>query len=59
MKVLRIHEAAENLLRSIDNFSGIVGSVRGELIGTVHFGTVDAMYTNTDLHCQKAMAKFQ
>ena len=32
---IRILEAAENLLRSIENFSGIVGSVRGELSGTV------------------------
>jgi DNA-binding transcriptional LysR family regulator len=55
---VRIHEAAENLLRSIENFSGIVGSVRGELSGTVHFGTVDAMYTNPDLQLQKALAKF-
>jgi DNA-binding transcriptional LysR family regulator len=55
---VRIHEAAENLLRSIENFSSIVGSVRGELTGTVHFGTVDAMYTNTDLQLQKALAKF-
>lgn len=55
---LRIHEAAENLLRSIENFSGTVGSVRGELTGTVHFGTVDAMYTNGDLHLDKALAKF-
>lgn len=55
---VRIHEAAENLLRSIENFSGIVGSVRGELSGTVHFGTVDAMYTNPDLQLQNALAKF-
>ncbi len=55
---VRIHEAAENLLRSIENFSGIVGSVRGELTGAVHFGTVDAMYTNTDLQLQKALARF-
>ena len=55
---LRIHEAAENLLRSIDNFASIVGSVRGELMGTMHFGTVDAMYTNADLHLQEALARF-
>ena len=43
---VQIHEAAENLLRSVESFSGIVGSVRGELTGTVHLGTVDAMHTN-------------
>jgi len=55
---LRIHEAAENVLRSIDNFSSIIGSVRGELTGNMHFGTVDAMYTNTGLHLQEALARF-
>ncbi len=55
---LRILEAAENLLRSIENFSGIISSVRGVLSGTVHFGTVDAMYTNKDLQLHNAMAKF-
>ena len=55
---LRIHEAAENLLRSIENFAGTVGSVRGELTGTIHFGTVDAMYTNGDLHLDRALARF-
>jgi DNA-binding transcriptional LysR family regulator len=55
---VQIHEAAESLLRSVDNFSGIVGSVRGELTGTVHFGTVDAMYTNTELKLDRALARF-
>jgi DNA-binding transcriptional LysR family regulator len=55
---LRIHEAAENLLRSIDHFGGIIGSVRGELTGTIHFGTVDAMYTNAELHLEGALARF-
>lgn len=55
---VRIHEAAENLLRSIDNFSSIIGSVRGELTGDMHFGTVDAMHTNGDLHLQEALARF-
>ena len=43
---VRILEAAETLLRSVENFTGIVGSVKGELSGTVHLGTVDAMHTN-------------
>jgi LysR family transcriptional regulator, transcriptional activator for bauABCD operon len=55
---LRIHEAAESLLRSADNFAGTVGSIRGELTGTIHFGTVDAMYTNRDLHLDHALARF-
>ena len=55
---VRIHEAAENLLRSIENFAGIVNSVKGEPTGTVHFGTVDAMYTNPAAQLPKAIAKF-
>ncbi|MGE4250266.1 MAG: LysR family transcriptional regulator [Parvibaculaceae bacterium] len=55
---VRIHEAAENLLRSIENFAGIVGSVRGELTGTVHLGTVDAMHTNSAARLDQAIARF-
>jgi DNA-binding transcriptional LysR family regulator len=54
----RILEAAENMLRSIDHFSSAVGSVRGELTGTVHLGTVDAMHTNTAAPLDKAIAHF-
>lgn len=55
---LRIHEAAESLLRSVENFSGIVGSVKGELSGTVHLGIVDAMYTNSDVPLHEAIGAF-
>ena len=55
---VQIHEAAENLLRSIESFAGIVGSVRGELTGTVHLGTVDAMHTNAEAPLEKAIARF-
>jgi len=55
---VRIHEAAENLLRSTENFASIVSSVRGELTGTVHLGTVDAMHTNVDSPLDKAIARF-
>jgi DNA-binding transcriptional LysR family regulator len=55
---LRIHEAAESLLRSVENFTGIVGSVKGELSGAVHLGIVDAMYTNRDAPLHKAISAF-
>lgn len=55
---LRIHEAAEALLRSVENFSGIVGSVKGELSGTVHLGIVDAMYTNSSAAVHEAIGAF-
>lgn len=54
----RIHEAAENLLRSVEHFAGTVGSVRGELSGTVHLGTVDAMHTNVEASLDRAIAQF-
>jgi DNA-binding transcriptional LysR family regulator len=55
---VRILEAAENLLRSVENFTGIVGSVRGELAGTVHLGTVDAMHTNDGAPLYRAIGRF-
>lgn len=55
---VRILEAAESLLRSIENFTGTVGSVRGELTGTVHLGTVDAMHTNNEAPLCRAIARF-
>ena len=54
----RILEATENMLRSIDHFSSTVASVRGELAGIVHLGTVDAMHTNTAAPLDKAIARF-
>jgi DNA-binding transcriptional LysR family regulator len=54
----RILDAAETLLRSVENFTGIVGSVKGELSGSVHLGIVDAMHTNRDVPLQKAIACF-
>ncbi len=53
-----IFEASQNLFRSIDNFRSVVGSVRGELSGEVHFGTVDAMWSNPELHLHQAIASF-
>jgi len=54
----KILEAAESLWRSVDNFSSTVGSVRGELTGTVHLGTVDAMHTNTAAPLARSIAQF-
>lgn len=55
---LRIHEAAESLLNSVENFSGIVGSVKGQLAGAVHLGIVDAMFTNRGAPLHKAIGAF-
>ncbi len=53
-----IFDASQNLFRSIENFRSVVGSVRGELTGEVHFGTVDAMWSNSELHLHQAIASF-
>jgi DNA-binding transcriptional LysR family regulator len=53
-----IFDASQNLFRSIDNFRSVVGSVRGELTGEVHFGTADAMWSNVDLDLSRAIRKF-
>lgn len=53
-----IFDASQNLFRSIENFRSVIGSVRGELTGEVHFGTVDAMWSNADLHLNQAIRRF-
>ena len=51
-------EAARNLFRSIDNFRGTIGNTRGELTGEVHFGMVDAMWSNGELNLKDGLAEF-
>jgi DNA-binding transcriptional LysR family regulator len=53
-----VHIAMLDLLGSIENFKGAVGAAKGELIGTLHFGTVDAMYTNAEFPISDAVAEF-
>lgn len=55
---VRILDAAEALLRSVENFTSTVGSVKGELSGTVHLGMVDAMHTNRDVQLHEAISAF-
>jgi DNA-binding transcriptional LysR family regulator len=54
----RIHEASLSLFRSVENFSSVVGSVRGELTGTLHFAAVDALHTNAELALGRALERF-
>ncbi len=51
-------DAAHNLFRSIDNFRSIVDAARGKLTGTVHFGTVDAMWSNPKISLHEAFRHF-
>ena len=50
--------AARTLFRSIENFRSAVGATRGELLGDLHFGTVDAMWTNEAVDLPRAFADF-
>lgn len=51
-------EASRNLFHSIENFRGTIGTTRGELMGDLHFGTVDAMWTNRALNLHEGIAAF-
>lgn len=53
-----IYEATLNLFRSIENFRSIIESTREELFGDLHFGTVDAMYTNPEFNIALALEQF-
>nr|MBC8241824.1 substrate-binding domain-containing protein [Alphaproteobacteria bacterium] len=53
-----IYDATLNLFRSLENFHSIIGSARGELFGELHFGTVDAMYTNDAFNLPEILKQF-
>lgn len=53
-----VYDAILKLFRSLENFRGAVGSVRGQLVGELHLGVVDAVATNTSLRLGHAIAKF-
>ena len=54
----QVHSAMLDLFGSIEGFQSAVGAARGELSGALHFGTVDAMYTNPDFDLAGALATF-
>ncbi len=53
-----VYDATLKLFRSLENFRGAVGSVRGQLVGELHLGVVDAVATNTSLALGRAIAEF-
>jgi len=53
-----VYDAILKLFRSLENFRGAVGSVRGQLVGELHLGVVDAVATNTTLGLDRAIADF-
>jgi DNA-binding transcriptional LysR family regulator len=54
----QVHSAMLDLFGSIEGFQSAVAAARGEVAGTLHFGTVDAMYTNPDFDLAGALAAF-
>jgi len=53
-----IYEAALRLFRSLEDFRGAAGSARGQLVGELHLGVVDAVATNTSLRLRQTIAEF-
>lgn len=53
-----VFEASLSLFRAVENFRGTVGSTRGQLIGEVHFGIVDAIASNQDINLHRGIGEF-
>jgi DNA-binding transcriptional LysR family regulator len=53
-----VHSAMLDLFGAIHSFQSIVGSAKGGLVGTLDFGTVDAMYTNPDFNLATVLGDF-
>lgn len=54
----QVHGAMLDLFGSIDSFGAAIGDVRGDLVGQLNFGTVDAMVTNRALGLDRAIGAF-
>lgn len=53
-----VFDASLSLFRAVENFRGMVGSTRGQLIGEVHFGIVDAIASNQALNLHQGIGDF-
>ena len=54
----RVYEAAQRLFSSLELFRGEIGSARGQLVGEIHIGLVDAVVTNPDMKIANALRNF-
>ncbi len=54
-----VYAAAQNLLRSIDDFSSEVGELKGGLSGELKIGLVDSIATDPQSQFHNAVARFQ
>ncbi|GGO84202.1 LysR family transcriptional regulator [Marinobacterium nitratireducens] len=53
-----VFEASQSLFRAVENFRGTIGSTRGQLIGEVHFGIVDAIASNQSINLHRGIGEF-
>ena len=53
-----VYDAAQRLFASLELFRGEIGSARGQLVGELHIGVVDAVVTNPDLKISKVLEEF-
>lgn len=53
-----VYEAAQRLFASLELFRGEIGSARGQLVGEIHIGLVDAVVTNPDMKIADALRDF-
>lgn len=54
----QVHSAMLDLFGAIENFRGEVGAAKGDIVGTVEFGVVDAISTNRMLRLERAISRF-
>lgn len=53
-----VYDAAQRLFASLELFRGEIGSARGQLVGEIHIGVVDAVVTNPDLKISEVLGAF-
>jgi DNA-binding transcriptional LysR family regulator len=53
-----VFDASLNLFRAVENFRGMVGNTRGQLIGELHFGIVDAIASNPEINLHRGIGDF-
>lgn len=53
-----IYEATNDLFSAIEGFRAVVGKSRGQLVGDLHLGIVDAVATNPDFKLSKLVHDF-
>lgn len=53
-----VHETAQSLIRSLDDYSAQLSSLKGKLVGKLRVGTVDSTVTDPQMKLPQAFAAF-